>query len=58
MEFGPQFFKNSAFLINDNLITKADEITYLGVKISNKLNFNEIAFEKFRLKNQSTRFLF
>ena len=48
MEFGPQFFNNSAFFINDNLITKVDEITYLGVKISNKLNFNEIAIEKFR----------
>ena len=48
MEFGPQFFKNSAFFINDNLITQVDEITYLGVKISNKLNFNEIAIEKFR----------
>ena len=32
MELGPQFFKNSAFFINDNLITKVDEITYLGVK--------------------------
>jgi hypothetical protein len=47
IEFGPQFFKNSNFYINDSLITYVEEITYLGVKINNKLNFNENAIEKF-----------
>ena len=47
IEFGPQFFKNTSFYINNNLITKVDEITYLGVKI-NKLNLNEISIEKFK----------
>ena len=36
-----------SLLLNDNLITKVNEITYL-VKIINKLNFNEIAIEKFK----------
>ena len=36
VEFGTQFFKNSTFNINNNLIPKVDEIIYLGVKINNK----------------------
>jgi hypothetical protein len=47
MEIGPQFFKKSTFYINNNLIPKVDEIIYLGVKINNKLNFNDHAIEKF-----------
>jgi hypothetical protein len=47
MEIGPQFFKNSTFFINNNLISKVDEIIYLGVKINNKLSFNDHAIEKF-----------
>ena len=46
--FGPQFFKNSQFYLNNTVIPKTDEITYLGVKINNKLNFNEISIEKFK----------
>ena len=48
IEFGPQFFKNTSFYISNNLITKVYEITYLGAKINNKLNFNEISIEKFK----------
>ena len=53
VEFGTQFFKNSTFNINNNLIPKVDEIIYLGVKINNKLSFNENAIEKFLKKNSS-----
>jgi hypothetical protein len=47
MEIGPQFFKNSTFYLNNNIIPKVEEITYLGVKINNKLSFNDHAIEKF-----------
>ena len=47
MEFGTQFFENSSFYLNNILIPKVDSITYLGVKIDNKLNFNDISIEKF-----------
>ena len=46
VEFGPQFFKNSNFLLNNNIIPIVENIIYLGVKIDNKLNFNNIAIEK------------
>ena len=47
MEIGPQFFRNSTFYINKNLIPKVEEIIYHRVKINNKLRFNENAIEKF-----------
>ena len=47
MEFGPQFFKNSSFFLDNILIPKVENIVYLGVKIDNKLNFNCTAIEKF-----------
>jgi len=47
MEFGPQFFENSSFYLNNILIPKVDSLIYLGVKIDNKLNFSGISIEKF-----------
>ena len=47
VEFGKQFFKNSKFYLNDKIIPKTDKITYLGVIIDNKLDFNANTIEKF-----------
>ena len=47
LEFGKQFFKNSKLHLENTLIPKVDFFIYLGVKIDNKLNFNENSIEKF-----------
>ena len=43
VEFGPQFFKNSDFLLHNTRIPIVENIIYLGVKIDNKLNLNNIS---------------
>jgi hypothetical protein len=53
MEIGPQFFKNSNFFINNNLIPKVDEMIYLGVKINNKLSFQQVHHAHFGSKSSS-----
>ena len=48
VEFGPQFFKNSNFLLNNAIMPIVESIIYLVVKrylVDNKLNFNNIAIE-------------
>ena len=52
-EFGPQFFKNSDFLLNNTIIPIVESIICLGVKIDNKLNFNRIAVFFLGLKPNS-----
>ena len=47
VEFGKQFFKYANFYLNDKIIPKSDKITYLGVIIDNKLDFNANTVEKF-----------
>ena len=53
MEFGPQLFKDSTFKINDSIIPKVNQITYLGVTINDKLSFKDIAIKKFLKVNKS-----
>ena len=48
MEFGPQFFNNSHFYIDNTLVPKVDHIKYLGVKIDKHLNFKDSSIEKFK----------
>ena len=47
VEFGKQFFENSNFYLNKKIIPKSDKITYLGVIIDNKFNFNKNTIDKF-----------
>ena len=49
MEFGPQFFKDSKFYIDNILIPKVDYINYLGVKIDKNLNFKDLAIDKLKM---------
>ena len=48
MEFGTQFFKNSSFYINNTIILKVDQISYLGIKIDKNLDFKNISVDKFK----------
>jgi hypothetical protein len=53
VQFGEPILENPQFLLSNSLIEFVDKITYLGVKINNKLDFDTSSMENFKNVSKS-----